>query len=57
MATGEFVSCTVRGLASVGKTYDTCEAIRKGVRFLLSVQNEEGGWGESLKSCPSEVTF
>lgn len=22
---------------------------------MLSTQNEEGGWGESLESCPSEV--
>ncbi|XP_047307741.1 dammarenediol II synthase-like isoform X1 [Impatiens glandulifera] len=43
----------VRGLNACGKTYNNCEAIRKGVKFLLSIQNEEGGWGESLESCPS----
>ncbi|XP_074333721.1 dammarenediol II synthase-like isoform X2 [Apium graveolens] len=42
------------GLASVGKTYENSEAVRKGVQFFLSTQNEEGGWGESLDSCPSE---
>ncbi|PWA84074.1 squalene cyclase [Artemisia annua] len=43
------------GLESAGLTYKNCEAIRKGVRFLLSTQNEEGGWDESYKSCPSEI--
>nr|ADM86392.1 putative beta-amyrin synthase [Bacopa monnieri] len=42
----------LRGLASAGKTYENSETIQKGVGFLLSTQNEEGGWGESLKSCP-----
>ncbi|KAK1362257.1 Terpene cyclase/mutase family member [Heracleum sosnowskyi] len=42
------------GLASVGNTYNNSEAVRKGVQFLVSTQNEEGGWGESLDSCPSE---
>ncbi|KAL8108332.1 hypothetical protein AgCh_024696 [Apium graveolens] len=43
------------GLASVGKTYDNSEAVRKGVQFFISTQNEEGGWGESFESCPSEA--
>ncbi|XP_058212109.1 dammarenediol II synthase-like [Rhododendron vialii] len=43
----------LRGLDSVGKTYNNSEAVRRGVRFLLSTQNKEGGWGESLESCPS----
>ncbi|XP_047307744.1 dammarenediol II synthase-like [Impatiens glandulifera] len=43
----------MRGLIACGKTYDNCEAIRKGINFLLTIQNEEGGWGESLESCPS----
>ncbi|XP_058208022.1 dammarenediol II synthase-like [Rhododendron vialii] len=41
------------GFASVGKTYNNSEAVRRAVGFLLSTQNEEGGWGESLESCPS----
>ncbi|XP_058208036.1 dammarenediol II synthase-like isoform X4 [Rhododendron vialii] len=41
------------GFASVGKTYNNSEAVRRVVGFLLSTQNEEGGWGESLESCPS----
>lgn len=47
---------SLRALSSTGKTYDNNEAVRKGVKFLLSIQNEEGGWGESHKSCPTEVT-
>ncbi|KAK6124101.1 hypothetical protein DH2020_042186 [Rehmannia glutinosa] len=35
------------------KTHENSEAVRKGVDFFLSTQNEEGGWGESLESCPS----
>ncbi|XP_058208027.1 dammarenediol II synthase-like isoform X3 [Rhododendron vialii] len=46
----------LRGLASVGKTYNNSEAVRRAVGFFLSTQNEEGGWGESLESCPSMVT-
>nr|XP_043609055.1 dammarenediol II synthase-like [Erigeron canadensis] len=45
----------LRGLGSAGMTYDNNEAVRKGVKFLLSIQNEEGGWGESHKSCPTEI--
>ncbi|KAE9452401.1 hypothetical protein C3L33_15698, partial [Rhododendron williamsianum] len=41
------------GLASAGRTYNNCQAVRRGVEFLLNSQNEEGGWGESLESCPS----
>ncbi|GER32705.1 amyrin synthase [Striga asiatica] len=43
----------LRGLASAGKTYNDSAAVRKGVEFFLSTQSEEGGWGESLESCPS----
>ncbi|KAI8563347.1 hypothetical protein RHMOL_Rhmol03G0104900 [Rhododendron molle] len=41
------------GLTSVGKTYNNSEAVCRAIGFLLSTQNEEGGWGESLESCPS----
>ncbi|XP_057464119.1 dammarenediol II synthase-like [Actinidia eriantha] len=41
------------GFASAGRTYNNCQAVRRGVGFLLATQNEEGGWGESLESCPS----
>lgn len=43
------------GLVSVGKSYNNSEAVRKGVHFFLSTQNDEGGWGECLESCPSMV--
>lgn len=42
-------------LEVVGKTYENCEAIRRGVKFLLNIQNEDGGWGESYLSCPTKV--
>ncbi|KAL8481173.1 hypothetical protein ACS0TY_027629 [Phlomoides rotata] len=46
-------SFALGGLVAAGKTYENCEAVRNGVDFLLSIQNEEGGWGESFESCPS----
>ncbi|KAF4348831.1 hypothetical protein F8388_016103, partial [Cannabis sativa] len=39
--------------AYAGKTYNNSESIRKGVKFLLRIQNEDGGWGESYLSCPN----
>ncbi|CAA3028533.1 dammarenediol II synthase-like [Olea europaea subsp. europaea] len=41
------------GLSAAGKTCENSEAVHKGVNFLLSTQNGEGGWGECLESCPS----
>ena len=43
------------GLASAGKTYSNCLAVRKGVDFLLRSQREDGGWGESYLSSPKKV--
>ena len=45
----------LRGLDAAGRTYSDCEAIRKAAKFLLSIQNEDGGWGESYLSCPMKV--
>ncbi|XAR69578.1 Beta-amyrin synthase [Bertholletia excelsa] len=42
------------GLVAAGKTCNNCAAIRKGVEFLLSIQRENGGWGESYLSSPSK---
>lgn len=40
----------------VGKTYENCEALRKGAKFLLKIQNSEGGFGESYLSYTYKVT-
>ena len=43
------------GLSAAGNTYSNCAAIRKAVKFLLSIQNEDGGWGENYLSSPMMV--
>ncbi|KAI4331134.1 hypothetical protein MLD38_029351 [Melastoma candidum] len=43
------------GLAAAGKTYNNCMAMNKGVSFLLKSQLDDGGWGESYRSCPDKV--
>ena len=43
------------GLAAAGKSYNNCPAMRKGVDFLLRIQRDNGGWGESYLSCPIKV--
>ncbi|KAM7503308.1 hypothetical protein LguiB_002212 [Lonicera macranthoides] len=42
------------GLAAAGKTYYNCASVRKGINFLLKVQRDNGGWGESYLSCPKK---
>nr|E2IUA8.1 RecName: Full=Friedelin synthase; Short=KdFRS [Kalanchoe daigremontiana]ADK35125.1 friedelin synthase [Kalanchoe daigremontiana] len=44
----------LEGLSAAGKTYNNCAAVRKGVDFLLNIQLEDGGWGESYQSCPDK---
>ncbi|CAN7010593.1 unnamed protein product [Brassica oleracea var. botrytis] len=41
-------------LAAIDKTYNNCLSTRRGIDFLLSVQNEDGGWGKSYLSCPEQ---
>nr|GLL30207.1 dammarenediol II synthase-like [Ipomoea trifida] len=41
------------GLTAAGRSYENSEAIRKAAHFFLSKQNQEGGWGECLESCPN----
>ncbi|KAJ1912158.1 Lanosterol synthase (Oxidosqualene--lanosterol cyclase) [Mycoemilia scoparia] len=41
----------LQALASVGQYYENSETARKGCDFLISKQNEDGGWGESYHSC------
>ncbi|KAK1408585.1 hypothetical protein QVD17_40485 [Tagetes erecta] len=44
----------LEGLAAIGKTYENCQTIRKGVAFLLKIQRQDGGWGESYRSSPQK---
>ena len=46
----------LKALSMAGKTYENCEALRKGANFLIKIQNPEGGFGESYLSCPYKVT-
>ncbi|KAM7262288.1 hypothetical protein ACFE04_021365 [Oxalis oulophora] len=38
-------------MVHAGCTYNNSLAIRRGTQFLLDVQREDGGWGESYRSC------
>lgn len=38
-------------LATVGETYENSERVRRACTYLLEKQGEDGGWGESYKSC------
>ncbi|KAI3859840.1 hypothetical protein MKW92_036159 [Papaver armeniacum] len=41
----------LRGLAAAGKSYKNSKTVLKACDFLLSIQRESGGWGESYLSC------
>lgn len=41
----------LESLATQGETYETSERVRRACKFLVDKQNEDGGWGESYRSC------
>lgn len=41
----------LESLASVGETFKKSARVRKAVKFFLDRQMEDGGWGETYKSC------
>ncbi|KAI9822407.1 MAG: Lanosterol synthase (Oxidosqualene--lanosterol cyclase) [Pycnora praestabilis] len=45
----------IESLASVGETHGNSERMRKACDFFLEKQMEDGGWGESYKSCETGV--
>ena len=45
----------IRGLEAAGRHYYNCEAVRRGVDFLLKTQRVDGGWAESYTSCTNKV--
>ncbi|KAI9803922.1 MAG: hypothetical protein M1825_001802 [Sarcosagium campestre] len=45
----------LESLASVGETYENSERIRRACQFLIDRQMDDGGWGESYKSCETGV--
>ena len=45
----------LEALASVRESYDNSPRVRKACEFLLSKQRDDGGWGESYKSCETGV--
>jgi hypothetical protein len=47
----------MESLSSVGETHKTSERIRKACIFLLSKQQEDGGWGETYKVGLTKILF
>lgn len=41
----------LESLATQGETYANSERVQRACKFFLDKQNEDGGWGESYKSC------
>ncbi|KAK7207852.1 terpenoid cyclases/protein prenyltransferase alpha-alpha toroid [Myxozyma melibiosi] len=46
----------IEALSYQGENYENSEWIRKGCHFLAKRQEEDGGWGESYRSCET-VTY
>ncbi|KAF8577070.1 terpene synthase [Ramaria rubella] len=44
----------LESLALVGETYGTSPVARRACEFLIEKQMQDGGWGESYKSCELE---
>lgn len=40
---------------TVGQSYNTSKSVKLGCEFLISRQREDGGWGESMKSCETHT--
>ena len=45
----------LESLASVGETYPNSPRVAKACDFLASKQKDDGGWGESYRSCETGV--
>lgn len=45
----------LESLASVGENYSNSPRVAKACEFFLSKQRDDGGWGESYKSCETGV--
>jgi len=45
----------LESLASVGESYTNSLRVKKACEFLLDKQRDDGGWGESYKSCETGV--
>ena len=45
----------LESLRADGETYANSERVRRACKFLLDRQVEDGGWGESYKSCETGV--
>lgn len=41
----------LESLACVGESYANSERVRRACHFFVGKQNDDGGWGESYKSC------
>ncbi|KAL9100184.1 MAG: hypothetical protein Q9163_004405, partial [Psora crenata] len=45
----------LQALASLGHNYNNSDTVRRGCEFLLSKQQEDGGWGESYRACETGI--
>lgn len=45
----------LESLACVGETYENSERVRRACQFFLDRQMEDGGWGETYRSCETGV--